>query len=1080
MDESLMKQCRVSDEGLRIVKLCYRGRNVRVGNDFNLTVPYQKATANYVPAAAVIHRWQALSGFIGRKGCVGGLVSLGLNPGAQPRFALKTANLEYRRALLVPGATAMNMPLNYTYKGESINLSGHISKYKTLLAPNIRLFDNGGYYTGIFASYIMGMYDNSFYKNLITPIKGLNEEVFYAPDTFSKTGDVGYNKSDNKNAMGIAAGQAKCKDDSGILGCLFGYAGEKVLENKLENSGITYTAAQNNELTSTLTKGEKTLGFNSTGALMATTAGKLNIDTYAANFAGILDSLAETDTGAIALATFMNSVFPIIQDKDTTYGTIQQIGFSILTKYNGVGDPTSNASKQTKKVDVPDNFNPYQTIRDNQTDKMNDIPTDLIDQERLDGKPLGVDALKMSDEDLIAYDGTEVVKDSKGSAFPTLTFGDGVLKEYSFNFDKKGSYFSENSSVYLKNESVSSKNYSINFHFGDAESDQEANKDYDYGYFPSNPVSKMNEKEKINNFVAKKEFGDFYKFNQESLNFQNSLIGKVYEKNNNFNVETDNFDVYDSLTNDQKKDALSIFDYMFYLNNSTITDVVKNFMLNKFKLLNESSNGDKDSIEKGMNEYIGTVSNTSTKSTESDIVEKGFNGRIGNIIAISSSTTKEDSEAYFLVDNKSFEDSSSNIQVPNLDFDNSLKNYGEYAIFPSKDNQLFRLDAVGVDSLNVYPTIYEEDVLANQEKEAIFYIDTKTFKSMFNYDGKVNKTKFDDSLYQDVSRAYLNYNLKDKTNIKNDINLYQLYAADNITKLNEVSDAIKNPNSSQNRVEETEVLENDYSKLSRMLVEDLEDTKLLNLRSSLFDTISLMFLLISIVFCSLFVLIISFVVYNILKKLLINQRTQLVVTPNALTNMTKESYKNIKYNNDYSYSNVLSNNPITRYSFYEMNDDIKTSNYNASVFGAKVKNTDGNVLSVDVMNQIVDNINSTNYVKTNVNNLACKVIPTLFGQEDIKENINYDECIKNNGTKKGQSVNVYGLDKNSKQQNIILENRSKIFDYDKNSETIPVLINQKLKIRGYKVGNTLELSNQISKLTYKDSNSEYKVLDNSL
>ena len=97
MDESLMKQCRVSDDGLRIVKLCYKGRNGRIGNDLTLTVPYQKATANYVPAAAVIHRWQALSGFIGRTGCVGGLISLGLKAGAQLRFALKTVLLEYRR-----------------------------------------------------------------------------------------------------------------------------------------------------------------------------------------------------------------------------------------------------------------------------------------------------------------------------------------------------------------------------------------------------------------------------------------------------------------------------------------------------------------------------------------------------------------------------------------------------------------------------------------------------------------------------------------------------------------------------------------------------------------------------------------------------------------------------------------------------------------------------------------------------------------------------------------------------------------------------------------------------------------------
>jgi hypothetical protein len=40
------------------------------------TVPPEAATANFVPAAAVIRRWQALFGFTGRTGCVGGLVSL--------------------------------------------------------------------------------------------------------------------------------------------------------------------------------------------------------------------------------------------------------------------------------------------------------------------------------------------------------------------------------------------------------------------------------------------------------------------------------------------------------------------------------------------------------------------------------------------------------------------------------------------------------------------------------------------------------------------------------------------------------------------------------------------------------------------------------------------------------------------------------------------------------------------------------------------------------------------------------------------------------------------------------------------
>ena len=58
------------------------GRTTRIGNDLSVTVPCQKAPANYVPAAAVIRRERALSGFIGRKGCVGGLLSMRLKPEA--------------------------------------------------------------------------------------------------------------------------------------------------------------------------------------------------------------------------------------------------------------------------------------------------------------------------------------------------------------------------------------------------------------------------------------------------------------------------------------------------------------------------------------------------------------------------------------------------------------------------------------------------------------------------------------------------------------------------------------------------------------------------------------------------------------------------------------------------------------------------------------------------------------------------------------------------------------------------------------------------------------------------------------
>ncbi len=75
MGESLTEQCRVSEEGLRVVKL-YRSRRERpLVTERTRTVGYKEAPANYVPAAAVIRRGQALSGITGRKGRVGGLLS---------------------------------------------------------------------------------------------------------------------------------------------------------------------------------------------------------------------------------------------------------------------------------------------------------------------------------------------------------------------------------------------------------------------------------------------------------------------------------------------------------------------------------------------------------------------------------------------------------------------------------------------------------------------------------------------------------------------------------------------------------------------------------------------------------------------------------------------------------------------------------------------------------------------------------------------------------------------------------------------------------------------------------------------
>ncbi len=67
MGASLMQRRRVGDDGLRVVNLFCQGRS------FVVTVPGEEAPANYVPAAAVIRRVRALSGFTGRKELVGGV-----------------------------------------------------------------------------------------------------------------------------------------------------------------------------------------------------------------------------------------------------------------------------------------------------------------------------------------------------------------------------------------------------------------------------------------------------------------------------------------------------------------------------------------------------------------------------------------------------------------------------------------------------------------------------------------------------------------------------------------------------------------------------------------------------------------------------------------------------------------------------------------------------------------------------------------------------------------------------------------------------------------------------------------------
>jgi hypothetical protein len=92
MGASLNQPSRVREDGPMDCKPLLSGsKEATCGR---VRVPEEKASANSVPAAAVIRRMRALSGFIGFKGCVGGLLSQRSNREAQPHPAVETGSLE--------------------------------------------------------------------------------------------------------------------------------------------------------------------------------------------------------------------------------------------------------------------------------------------------------------------------------------------------------------------------------------------------------------------------------------------------------------------------------------------------------------------------------------------------------------------------------------------------------------------------------------------------------------------------------------------------------------------------------------------------------------------------------------------------------------------------------------------------------------------------------------------------------------------------------------------------------------------------------------------------------------------------
>jgi putative ABC transport system permease protein len=549
------------------------------------------------------------------------------------------------------------------------------------------------------------------------------------------------------------------------------------------------------------------------------------------------------------------------------------------------------------------------------------------------------------DIDLVTNHGTDGENESNINYFPSLTIGDnGVLKAYQFNYTNKIDF---DSSVYKVGSGTDDT--WVNFHFGDIES--------------TDDVEEMEQDEIVNRFsdakrfavVQSGEFGDFYRFNFDSVAFQKSLIGQIYQK---FNLRSGALN-YETASTETKQAALSIFNYMLYVNNSSLTDVVKALIWNKYSTVKDDEAA---AINDSVSQYINGNGEDKIITSESDLND-GLNGRIGWIVKSETDSvgtylllpsfanhdygnkkviaTGDDDGANveYTFENEIFSNSYlfnaynllvselSNFKTVNLSqtimwgiggvkyrfisafydktnpdgtqlgqwyqpdmvnvFDqvneSERSNFLEgtfavtagyaksqnwelgqaYSIIPSDPDNEVTFDATVGDSLNTYPTIYDEDILTDKDTQAIFYLNNVDFGNYFGDDTKINSNQF-----QDTSRIFMKHINDKNSDMEFDKDIYQLYLANNLTSLGDVQTKINNMSSDTN-ISDVE------ANNSASNIQAYKDTTIVNMRSSLLPKAAKMFMWISISLTVVFIAVIVFVVYNIVRKFLQSQRSQL-------------------------------------------------------------------------------------------------------------------------------------------------------------------------------------------------------------
>ncbi|ASP28154.1 hypothetical protein SCORR_v1c03800 [Spiroplasma corruscae] len=329
---------------------------------------------------------------------------------------------------LTPIPTSLMIPTSFKYNNNNVNFSTKIDKYRNYLAPSIQKLNKTGS-AGTYASYVMGMYDDSFYTNFL--------KNNYFEDSFNLNGDIGFNKPGDKNEMGYFSGLDKnlklsneesrrdlswgIQDTGPLTNYLLdldydgSYPGDYNGTNGLStffhgkpdiNGGGTNSSGYlhynsviskgkgywngndiykdiNDKLKSGKYESAKTskfqsdnfssypkinnIEFNKNGIDLMNTASNLNIDGYINNFVSSIEGVSSTDFGASMLLNIVNILTPILtSDIDWVNTSIQMIGISLIYNIQNAINKIQESDDLTAFL-INNGFN--QEILNNKTNK---------------------------------------------------------------------------------------------------------------------------------------------------------------------------------------------------------------------------------------------------------------------------------------------------------------------------------------------------------------------------------------------------------------------------------------------------------------------------------------------------------------------------------------------------------------------------------------------------------------------------------------------------------------------------------------------------------------------------------------